>query len=78
MADPAFPPAAMAPINRDQKQNTENYFSVTRFVVGKEIGFKLTQKSFFNYSGEMDPNAKALFGEGFTREGGRLVARSPP
>jgi hypothetical protein len=26
----------------------------------------------------MDPNAKALFGEGFTREGGRLVARSPP
>jgi hypothetical protein len=58
----------MVPINRDQKQTTENFFSVTRFVVRKEIGFKITQK-LFNYSCEMDPNAKALFGKGFTREG---------
>jgi hypothetical protein len=38
----------------------------------KKMGFKLTQTFFFNYSDEMDPNAKALFGKGFTRGAGGM------
>jgi hypothetical protein len=35
-----------------------------------EIGFKFVREFFINYSTEMDPNARALFGKGLRKRGG--------